>query len=131
MRYNQQSSYLMIKYLLIPFILLAALSGCGSSDDDKGTGYINLYNVSANAPGIFLTLDEDDDDEVEITYSSVLYSKVSGNNELEAQPYFIELAWQDEDSSDRSDLEVIYESQLEVMQDEIQFIMLAQTTYWR
>jgi hypothetical protein len=130
MRYNQQSLNLMIKYLLIPFILLAALSGCGSSDDDKGTGYINLYNVSANAPGIFLTLDEnldeDDDDEVEITYSSVLYSKVSGNNELEAQPYFIELAWQDEDSNDRSDLEVIYESQLEVAQDEIQFIVLAE-----
>lgn len=131
MRYNKPSSSLIIKALLLPCIILTALSGCGSDDDDENkVGYINLYNASANAPGIFLTVDEDLDDdnvdEVEITYRSVSYSQASGNYELESQQYFIELAWQDEDSNDRDDLEVVYEGQINITKDEIQFIVLAE-----
>ena len=131
MRYNKPPSSLILKALLLPCIILTALSGCGSDDDGENkTGYIKLYNASANAPGIFLTVDEDldddDVDEVEKTYSSVSYSQSSGNYELEAQQYFIELAWQDEDSRNRDDLEVVYESQINVVKDEIQFIVLAE-----
>ncbi|WP_339725657.1 DUF4397 domain-containing protein [uncultured Paraglaciecola sp.] len=103
------------------------LSGC-SSDDDSGTGYVKFYNASPNAPGIFLTVDEnlddDDDDEIEVTYSSVDYTEVSGNNALDTDTYFIELAWQDEESSDRSDLEIIYEDSVKIKSDTISFIAL-------
>ena len=103
------------------------LSGC-SSDADNGTGYVKFYNASPNAPSIFLTVDEnlddDDDDEIEVTYSAVGYTKVSGNNVLDTDTYFIELAWQDEESSDRSDLEIIYEDSVSIKADEISFIAL-------
>lgn len=110
-------------------LMTFALTGCGSggSDDDK-TGYIKFYNASANAPGIFLTvdenLDEDDDDEIEVTYNSVAYTKVSASNALDKGTYFIELAWQDEESSARSDLEIIYEDSIKITKDKIQFIAL-------
>jgi hypothetical protein len=103
------------------------LTGC-SSDDEEGTGYVKFYNASPNAPGIFLTVDEnlddDDDDEIEVTYSSIDYTEVSGNNALDTDTYFIELAWQDEESSDRSDLEIIYENSVSIKSDEISFIAL-------
>ncbi|MBU3003958.1 DUF4397 domain-containing protein [Paraglaciecola arctica] len=103
------------------------LAGCSSSDDD-GTGYVKFYNASPNAPGIFLTVDEnlddDDDDEIEVTYSSVDFTEVSGNNALDTDTYFIELAWQDEESSDRSDLEIIYEDSVKIKSDTISFVAL-------
>ncbi|MEP1448028.1 MAG: hypothetical protein ABJK37_18140 [Paraglaciecola sp.] len=103
------------------------LSGCSSSDDN-GTGYVKFYNASPNAPGIFLTVDEnlddDDDDEIEVTYSAVDFTEVSGNNALDTDTYFIELAWQDEESSDRSDLEIIYEDSAKIQSDTISFIAL-------
>jgi hypothetical protein len=109
--------------------LTLSLTGCGSGgSDDDSTGYIKFYNASANAPGIFLTvdenLDEDDDDEVEVTFNSVAYTKVSASNALDKGTYYIELAWQDEESSARSDLEVIYEDSVKIKNDQIKFIAL-------
>ncbi|MDP5032352.1 MAG: hypothetical protein NWQ54_20235 [Paraglaciecola sp.] len=110
-------------------ILMFGLTACGSGgSDDDSTGYIKFYNASANAPGVFLTvdenLDEDDDDEVEVTYNSVAYTKVSATNALDKGTYYIELAWQDEESSARSDLEIIYEDSVKIKNDQINFIAL-------
>ncbi|MFT2090228.1 hypothetical protein [Paraglaciecola sp. 2405UD69-4] len=109
-------------------VAVCVLSSCSSGSDNK-TGYIKFYNASPNAPGIFLTVDEnlddDDDDEVEVTYSSVEYTEVSGNNSLDTGNYYIELAWQDEESSDRSDLEIIYEDSVKITNDDIKFITLS------
>lgn len=108
-------------------MMLFILSGCGSSSDDN-TGYIKFYNASSNAPSVFLTvdenLDEDDDDEIEVTYSSVAFSKVSASNALDTGKYYVELGWQDEESSDRSDLEVIYEDQVNITSENITFMAL-------
>jgi len=116
--------------LTLTSLCVATLAGCGGSSDGESVGYINLYNASANAPGIFLTLDEDlendDDDEFENTYASVTYADASGNYELDTNNYYIELAWQDEDSSDRDDLEKIYEDQIEISKDEIKFVVVAE-----
>ena len=90
-----------------------ALSACGGSDSDDSQGYIKFYNASSNSPGIFMTidenLDEDDDDEFEQTFSAVQYASVGSRIQLDTQQYYIELAWQDEDSSVRSDLEIVFE----------------------
>ncbi len=96
-------------------LLLSILSACGSSssDDEDENGFIKLYNASPNSPDIFLTLDEDldqdPDDEIEQTYSGVGYGEASRDVEVPTQNYFIELAYQDEESTLRSDLEIIYE----------------------
>ncbi|MFT6898877.1 MAG: hypothetical protein ACJA13_003304 [Paraglaciecola sp.] len=107
--------------------MLLILSGCSGSSDDS-TGYIKFYNASSNAPGVFLTVDEnldaDDDDEIEVTYSAVAFSKVSASNALDTGKYYVELAWQDEESSERSDLEVIYEDQVSITSENITFMAL-------
>lgn len=102
---------------LISFTLL--LAGCGSSSDgDSGNGYLQFYNGSKNAPAVFLTIDEnlneDDEDEIEITYSAVEYGVATSAKEVADQHYYYELAWQNEDSNDREDLALISEGQLSV-----------------
>ena len=113
--------------------LLAAtfiLSGCGGSSDSEKSGYINLYNASANAPAVFLTLDEnldeDDDDEFETTYYGVEYADSSGNYEVEAQDYFMELAWQDEYSTDRNDLQVFSLSEIDISDEVIRYVVITE-----
>ncbi|WP_286264008.1 hypothetical protein [Thalassotalea atypica] len=114
---------------LISFTLL--LAGCGSSSDgDSGNGYLQFYNGSKNAPAVFLTIDEnlneDDEDEIEITYSAVEYGVATSAKEVADQHYYYELAWQNEDSNDREDLALISEGQLSVKKDVIQFIVLSE-----
>jgi hypothetical protein len=114
------------------FIVASALlmAACGSdSDDDGEDAYIKLYNASPNAPAIFLSLDEDldedDDDEVEITYSSVRFGEAGTTKTIPTDTYFVELAWQEEDSSARSDLTLISQEQLRLSADSIHMIVLA------
>jgi hypothetical protein len=99
-------------------LIIFTLSACGSSSDDDEPGYIKLYNASPNSPNIFLTLDEDldsdDDDEIEQTLSSVGYGDTIRDVEVPSQSYIVELAWQDEDSSLRTDLEIIFTETLSV-----------------
>ena len=100
-------------------LVIFTLSACGSdSDEEDEPGFIKLYNASPNSPNIFLTLDEeldtDDDDEFEQTFSSVAYGNALRDAEVPSRDYIIELAWQDEDSSLRTDLEIIFEGTVSV-----------------
>lgn len=108
-------------------LLSLALYGCGS-DDDSGTTYVKFYNASANSPAIYLTIDEDpdsdDSDLYEQTVSGIEYGSVTGTVELETNNYFIELAWQDNDSSARDDLEIIYEDEISTSSDSTTFIVM-------
>lgn len=118
-----------LKSLLLPAIMITGLSACGGSDD-SGDGYITLYNASANSPAIFLTLDEDLDEDgtdyFEQTFSSVGYGQSSGDNLVASNTYFLELAWQNDDSFARDDLAMIHESQISVSDDDITFVVFAE-----
>ncbi|MGY0627435.1 MAG: hypothetical protein ACW7DS_17125 [Paraglaciecola chathamensis] len=123
---NTTSSIIRSPALYLGLAVLT-LTGCGSSDDDN-TGFIRFYNASYNAPAVYLTvdedLDEDDDDEVEITYGAVTFGNVTSNNALDNDTYWVELGWQDEESSERSDLEVIYQEQHQIKNEVITFVAL-------
>lgn len=112
----------------IATLLILSVSACGSSSDDDGTGFLKFYNASPNAPAMFITidedLDEDADDEVEQTYSNINYGIALSNQEIPTGNYFYELAWQDEDSSARSDLEIVFEDQLVVEEDDITMVVM-------
>lgn len=119
------------KLLMLSLTLILSACGSNSDDDDDGNAsYIQMYNASKNAPAVFLTIDEnleeDDDDEIELTYSSVGYGIASTLKTLENDTYFYELAWQSEDSTDRSDLTLIAQGQIEVKKDAIQFMVLSE-----
>lgn len=127
MKWNKSGLVLNFYRALVVGASLVGLAAC-SSDDEEKIGYVKFYNASPNAPEMFLTVDEnlddDDDDEIEVTYSGIEYTQVSASNALDKDTYFIELAWQDEESSDRSDLEIIYEDSVEIKSDEMDFIVL-------
>ena len=109
-------------------LLILSLSGCGSGSDDDSTGYIKFYNAAANAPAIYMTVDEnlddDDDDEVEQTYSAVAYGNVSATNSLDRGNYYVELAYQVDDSAKREDLTLVYQQQLGINNERITFVVL-------
>ncbi|WP_448211177.1 DUF4397 domain-containing protein [Colwellia sp. MEBiC06753] len=111
-------------------LLLSACDSGGSSDDSTKVGYVQFYNASANAPEVYLTidedLDEDDDDEIERTYSAVSYGSASSRNELEKGDYYAELGWQSDDSSAREDLTQLFQEQIEVTKENINFLVLAE-----
>ena len=118
-----------LKSWLVALVVLG-VSACNSSDDDDDSnqGYIKFYNASKNAPEIYLTIDEDldisEDDETEITFSSVGYAEALGTYEIELNDYFFELAWQDGDSSVRSELEMIYQSELAIEKNSLKLVVL-------
>ncbi len=108
--------------IVFSFILL----GCDSDDSDSSNGYIQLYNVSSNAPGIYLTRDKySDDDYDENTYSAITFTNISSRLEVDNDTYDIELAWQD-DYSDSYDLETISENSLTVNPSTVEFIVIAE-----
>ncbi|WP_124748990.1 DUF4397 domain-containing protein [Alteromonas facilis] len=127
-----------MKYFSRPFLtttscLLMSLgvmsvTGC-SSDSERGSGWVKFYNASPNSPAVFLTLDEDltsdDTDEFEQTFTSVQFGNALSNREVPEGTYYYELAWQDEDSSARTDLELLAESQINVRSDIISFVVLS------
>ena len=109
--------------------LAIGLTGCGSSSDDTSNdGYVKFYNGSENAPAIHLIVDEDletsEDDEIEVTFGGVAYGHALGNSQLENNDYFYELAWQDDDSTSRDELEVIYQGDVKVIDDTIHMISM-------
>ena len=119
-------NYKQLTPLWIGLILSLTLFGCDSDDDDNSKGYIQLYNLSANAPGIHLTVDKyNDDDFDENIHSAVLFSKISNRLAYETDTYDIELAWESE-YNNQYDLETVYESQLKVTSDTVEFIVIAE-----
>jgi len=107
-----------------------SLSACGGSDSDSNAeGYVKLYNTANNSPAIYLTIDEDfstSDDEIEITYNGVPYGGALNTNNVDNGDYFYELAWQDGDSTDSSDLTSVYEDSLKISGDIIKFIVISE-----
>ncbi len=102
-----------------------SLFGCDSSDDD-GTGFIQLYNLSANAPAIYLTVDQyDDDDFDEKIHSAISFTQVSSRLTYDNDTYDIELAWQN-DYNNQYDLETVYENQLTVKTDNMQLVVMSE-----
>ena len=118
------------KSALAASILLFILLGCDSSDTSNEEGYIKLYNLSNDAPGIHLVVDEDfsqtseDEDHYENTFSSIAYGDANTNIPLASQDYYYQLAWQDGDSNATEDLAVLYESSLEISAEMIHMIVL-------
>ncbi|MGB0898868.1 MAG: hypothetical protein ACPGSN_06425, partial [Psychrobium sp.] len=110
-----------LKSLAIPALMITGLSACGGDSDSSGEGYVTLYNASPNAPAIFLTIDEDVDDDgtdyFEQTYNGVSFGQIGGDKLVETNTYTMELAWQSDDSIARDDLTKIYESSLTVSSD--------------
>lgn len=99
------------------------LFGC-SSDSDSGTGYMQLYHLSSNAPELYLTVDQYNDDDYEsTTYAGISFTGISSRLEYETSAYDIELAWQDEYNS--SDLENIYETSLAVEDDIVKLVVVS------
>ncbi len=119
-----------LKSLAIPALMITGLSACGGDSDSSGEGYVTLYNASPNAPAIFLTIDEDLDDDgtdyFEQTYNGVSFGQIGGDKLVETNTYTMELAWQSDDSIARDDLTKVYESALTVSSDEIKFVVLTQ-----
>ncbi|MCI2284508.1 hypothetical protein L3081_15325 [Colwellia sp. MSW7] len=109
--------------LWLSMIFSLTLYGCGGSDDSN-TGYIQLYNLSSNSPGIYLTVDQyDDDDYSEQTYSAISFTKIGSRFAYDPDTYDIELAWQNE-YNNQYDLETIYENPLKVNSDTTEFIVI-------
>ena len=124
LRSFQNSSYKRFIPLWLSLIFSLTLYGCGGSSDSD-TGYIQLYNLSPNAPGIYLTVDQyDDDDYSEKTYSAISFTKVGSRFSYDPDTYDIELAWQNE-YNNQYDLETIYEEPLRINSDATQFIVIA------
>ncbi len=115
---------------LFPVTVLAlsviTFTGC-SSDDDDDTGLIKFYNADLDSPDLFLTLDEDldedDDDEFEATFSGVGFGEASSATSVPVDDYFYEVAFQDDDSALRDDLEIIDEGTLSIDNEELTFII--------
>lgn len=120
------------KSIVIASVALFSLSGCGSDSGSSSSkeGYINLYNVSANSPEIYLTIDEDidkdEEDEVEVTYSGVAYTDALGSRSLTPNEYIYELAWQEDDSSDRDDLTLIHQEEIKIINEQVNFLVVAE-----
>ncbi|MDP5137462.1 hypothetical protein ORJ04_16015 [Rheinheimera baltica] len=123
-----QKLRLTFKLCLISFTTLI-LGACGSSDSENGTGLVKFYNASPTSPSVYLTLDEDldsdEDDEFEQTFLSIGYGNALKNTEVPEGEYFYELGWKDGDSSERSELEIITESNLQIRNESITLVVLS------
>lgn len=118
------------QYLLL-VLVFSGLTACQSDEgENSNQGYIKFYNASHNSPGVHLTIDEDlatsDDDEIEVTFSAVNYGKALTNSAFKSDKYYFELAWQDGDSSQHSELALIYQDELTVKDDMLHFIVLSE-----
>lgn len=120
-----------ISKLLFLVAGIALLGACSSDSDDDSESFVKFYNASYNAPSIYMTLDEDIDndyeDEFEATFSAVAYARAGSRISLSPGDYFIELAWQSEDSSARGDLEIVFEDTISTQSDVTKWVVLSDT----
>ncbi|NMP16078.1 hypothetical protein [Thalassotalea sp. Y01] len=130
--HNKTLSLNTIKPVLCASVFASLLTACSSDDEqsDSDNAFVQFYNASNNAPSIYFTVDEnldedDDDDDFEITFSPLAFADANNRYELEADDYYVELAWQDDaDSSSREDLQIIYQQNHKFSKDSIQFFAL-------
>jgi hypothetical protein len=115
-----------IPMICVALISIFTITACSDDDSDESSvGKIQLYNVASNSPSIFLTVGKDDDDDVsDLTHSGVAYPSTGGQFDYAIDSYDIDLSWQDED--DITDLEIVFESSLDISSDEIKFIVFAE-----
>ncbi|WP_298444764.1 hypothetical protein [uncultured Ferrimonas sp.] len=109
-------------------LLALGLSGCDalSSDDDDedGSGYVQFYNGSANAPSLYLTVsDASDEDDDGSTFSGVAFGKVSSAVSFDSDDYLLDLGWKDADG----DLESFYEQTVGLSNDKLKLMVLAES----
>ncbi len=132
MRFNPNliTKFSSTKVLILSSVLV--LTACGGGSDSSTTGFVKFYNGSKNAPDIILTLDEDlesddddDTDNYEVSFNGVGYTEALSKFEVDTNSYFYEMGWQDEDSSDRDDLELVAQGQITVTADTIQLLVLS------
>jgi hypothetical protein len=118
------------KSSVLALLGVLALTGCGSSSSSSdNTGNLRFYNLSPNSPAIYLTIDEDlsddDEDAFENTYSSINFTEISTSAVVDTEDYFYEVAFQDEDSKYREDLEIILEGSISIEEDTTQLMVLS------
>ncbi len=120
---------------LFPSTLLALslLTGVGcSSDDEEVTGLIKFYNAESDSPDLFLTLDEnldeDNEDEFENTFPGVGFGEASNAVNVPVGDYFYEVAFQDDDSTQRDDLEILNEGSLAINEESVTFVVASGST---
>jgi len=117
------TKYKQLVPLWLSLIFSLTLFSCGS-DSNSNVGYIQLYNLSSNAPGIYLTVDKyNDDDFDEKIHSPISFTKTSTRLTYDSDTYDIELAWQSE-YNNQYDLEIVYENQLKVKNDTVELIVM-------
>lgn len=109
-------------------LLTSMLVACNSSDSSSSVGYVKFYHASSTAPEIIFTVDENletsDDDEIEISYNAIGYGESLSYAEYTSGDYFYELAWQDDDSSERADLAIISQGDLSIADNMMQFVVI-------
>ncbi|QDP02409.1 hypothetical protein [Thalassotalea sp. PS06] len=116
--------------LLFLSALMGLLSACGGSESDSEADYgaIKFYNASSNSPQMFFTIDEDlddeDDDALEATYSYIGYGEATATRDLDNIDYFLEVAWQSDDSSSRDDLTIVHETEVSIEKDQLSLFVL-------
>jgi len=115
-RYTQRKTLFIT---LILSLAILALTSCGSSDESKGVGYIQFYNLSENSPSLYLTLENSDEEET--THSGIDYTKSTARFDYEQASYNMQLAWRDEDD----DLNDIHEQSLTISTDTVEFIVVS------
>jgi hypothetical protein len=82
--------------------------------------------LSSNSPGIYLTVDQyDNDDYNEQIYSAISFTQISSRFSYEPDTYDIELAWQSE-YNNQYDLEIVYENELKISSDTVNFIVISE-----
>ena len=59
-----------------------------------------------------------------MTFSGIEYTNALSNFEIDDDTYFYEMGYQDEDSADRDDLELVAEGQVVVEKEMIQLLVL-------
>ncbi|WP_083690031.1 hypothetical protein [Colwellia sp. UCD-KL20] len=115
---------------LVPmvFISVILLSACGSGDEEDTTGNLRFYNLSSNAPAVYLTIDEDltdeDEDAFEKTYTGVNFKSISASTSISTGNYAYEIAFQNDDSKLRDDLEILLEGNVDIIEASTQLLVL-------
>ncbi|WP_341501874.1 DUF4397 domain-containing protein [Gallaecimonas sp. GXIMD4217] len=101
---------------LLPATLLALLLGGCSTDgsDDGETGYVQLYNASANAPTLYPTIDDNQ-------HSGAAFGRAVSRLEYDTGSYDFSLSWTAADDTQVD----FYDESLKINNNQVSFIAVA------